>query len=168
MDPGSGGWPKMTHFWPLFGPLFDRFWLRIWLESVSKWPKPVKKGVPKWPIFEPFLSHFWAIFEPFLDHFLTGFRPFWYRFQPYSVQKGVQNMTPFWAKNGSKRGQNRVSEPGAQMAQMGQLAIWPSWISTAVDVRMGQLASWPSWLYGPAGYMAQLAIWPSWLYGPAG
>jgi len=37
------------------------------------------------------------------------------------------------------------------MAQMAQLAIWPSWISTAVDVRMGQLARWPSWLDGPAG-----------------
>ena len=49
------------------------------------------------------------------------------------------------------------------MAQMAQLAIWPSWRSTAVDVRMAQLAIWPSWLYGPAGYMA---IWPS-CTGPA-
>ena len=122
MDPGSwhgsrsrGLTPKLTHFWPIFGP---HFWP---IHTSVSGKKGSKKGPilgPKMTQNDPKMTHFWPLFGPFW--------PFWtvvqingqigdilrHKFSPILGTFWTQKTTKKRAKNGQKWGSQKMQFTG--------------------------------------------------------
>jgi len=60
------GWPKMTHFWTIFGPLFEPFLAQKWTDLAYP---PAVLGYQFWLKSGSKMTHFGVQNDPFLSHF---------------------------------------------------------------------------------------------------